>query len=76
MLVPSVTDRYIKSFGLLVVKLTVIELPVVDDEAEPSNARFRLKFAVIVPAAFIVAVVEADVALVIVIPVVALHDEK
>jgi uncharacterized membrane protein len=32
--------------------------------------------AVIVPAAFIVAVVEAEVGLVILIPVVALHDEN
>ena len=39
---------------------------------EVSIPRFRLKFAVIVPAAPMV----AEVGLVIVIPAVALHDEK
>ena len=73
-----ITETYIKSLVLVVLKAaTVNELPVVADPIpEPSIAGFSPKVAVIVPAAFIVAVVEADVGLVIVIPVVALHNEK
>jgi hypothetical protein len=62
---------------LVVLKEIVNEVPlVVDPVPEPSIAGFSPKVAVIVPVPLMVAVVEADFALVIVIPVVALHDEK
>jgi hypothetical protein len=74
----STTDIYIKSFGLVVVKFIVIELPPpLFAEAEPSSpSGIRLKVAVIVPSPLIVAVVDADDGLAIVIDPVALQDEN
>ena len=56
--------------------VNVVLPPVVVPTPEPSIAGFSPKFAVIVPVPLMVTVVEADVELVIVIPVVALQDEK
>jgi hypothetical protein len=72
-----ITETYIKSLVLVVLKAVVNDVPLVADPVpEPSVAGFSPKVAVIVPVPLMVAVVEADVELVIVIPVVALHDEK
>lgn len=62
---------------MLVVKDIIIELPLVLIEAEPSNARFAVtKFAVMMPVPLMVAVVDADDGLAIVIDPVALQDEN